>query len=205
MALGKSTLSCILCKEFAKIKKKTLLIDFDIFNSSINLMYKVLKYNKNVTACELKENIIEVSKYEHLLCATDMIFSDENTIDYINMEKILEEFRGKYDQIIIDTTSDVKYKYLSKILNLADDIVFTVVPNITELKKAINIYEVFREDFKIPLEKIKLVINKQSKYSVDNLIVQKMFGIKKLSGKMKYDEKIEGGNYECRACNITKQ
>lgn len=188
---GKSMISCVLCKEFAKLKKKTLIIDFDVFNSSINVIYNVFKYKTDCNSFIMKENIIEVSKYEHLLCATDLIFSDENAANYINLEKMLEEFKDMYDQIIIDTTSNFHYKYLSRILNIADDIVFIVVPNISEIKKAKMIYETFVEDFKIALEKFKLVINKENNYSVDSLIIAQIFNINKVSGKLKYREDIE--------------
>lgn len=188
---GKSLISCILCKEFSKKKIKTLLIDFDIFNSSINIMYNVLKYKQNNNIFSIKEHIIKISKYEHLLCATDLIFSDENSIDYINLEKMLKEFQKEYDQIIIDTSSNFKYKYIKEILKSATNIIYIVVPTISEMKKALNLYEVYVMDFQIEKEKIKILVNKENNYSVDELIIAKIFNINKISGKIKYSENIE--------------
>lgn len=191
MVHGKSILSCILCKEFSKIKQKTLLIDFDVFNNSINTIFNVPKYPSNTESMNIKENIIEVSKYEHLLCSTDMIFSDENSFNYINLEKLIKDLKKQYKQIVIDTTSNYQYKYLKMLFEIANDIVYIIVPNISDLKKAIKQYEILIEDFKIEKEKIKLFINKENNYSVDSMIVSKMFGNLKISGTMKYNEAIE--------------
>ena len=154
-------------------------------------MYNVLKYKQNYDNFSINEQIIEISKNEYLLCAIDLIFSDENSVDYINLEKILKEFKNTYDEIIIDTTSNFKYKYLKKVLDLSDNIIYVVVPNISEIKKAISLYEIYIMDFNISNEKIKFIINKENNYSIDEHIIAKMFNIKKISGKLKYDEAIE--------------
>lgn len=188
---GKSIFSCVLCKERLKQGNKILIIDFDIYNSSINILYNVPKYKLNSNSLNLKEQIIQISKREYLLCATDLIFSDQNSTGYINLEEIIQEFVEEYDYIIIDTTSDFKYKYQKRILDLADEIIFLVIPTLSEIKKAKKLYEIYCMDFKITSEKIKIVVNKENNYSVDNLIVSNIFNVNKISGKMKYVEGIE--------------
>lgn len=187
---GKSIFSCILCKEFVRKGKKTLIIDFDIFNSSINVLYNVPKYAKTANNLRMKNQIIKISKNEHVLCAADLFFKEENTT-YINLEEKLREVITEYDQIIIDTTSNFKYKYQQQILNIANVLVFLVIPSIIEIKKANSLFEVYNIDFKIPTEKIKIVVNKVNSYSVDNSIIAKIFNTNKISGKMKYIEEIE--------------
>ena len=187
---GKSIFSCILCKEFVRKGKKTLIIDFDIFNSSINVLYNVPKYAKTANNLRMKNQIIKISKNEHVLCAADLFFKEENTT-YINLEEKLKEVITEYDQIIIDTTSNFKYKYQQQILNIANVLVFLVIPSIIEIKKANSLFEVYNIDFKIPTEKIKIVVNKVNSYSVDNSIIAKIFNTNKISGKMKYIEEIE--------------
>ena len=149
---GKSSITCILAKEYAKQGKKTLIIDFDIFNSSINYFFGVQKYNKGAVAFNLREQIVHISDKEDVLCSIDLLFSNNNTVDYMNLEELLNDFKIDYDIILIDNTSNYEYKYLSRILNSADTIFYLVVPTKIELKKSMNLLEVFIEDFKVNLK-----------------------------------------------------
>ena len=175
MDRGKSILSCIICKEFCRIQKKTLIIDFDLYNKSISVLYNV--YYKTIDYQSIKNNIIKVSNYENLL------LMEENFLENDEIFDLIKNLRKEYDQIIIDTSGDSKSKFYGRILEIADDIIFIVVPTLCDLKKAINLYEILIEDFKVPIYKFRLVINKETSYSVDELIIQKMFGIKKIKRK----------------------
>lgn len=184
---GKSIISCILCKEFARQKKKTLLIDFDIYNNSIKTLFNI---SNDIETTDIERNIIKISEYEHVLCNINNIYDDETKMIYINLEKLINELRNNYDDIIIDTTSNYKDKYIKQILNLSDDVYFIITPTINDIKKALKLYEVYVVDFGIG-EKIRLVINKENNYSIDSYIISKMFNGKEISGTLKYNEKIE--------------
>lgn len=175
MEHGKSMLSCILCKEFSKIKKKTLLIDFDVDNKSIPVLYNV--FSKSIDYQNIKNNIIKISNYENLL------FIEDNFLENFEIFDFIKDLRKEYEEILIDTSGNFKSKFYGRILEIADDVVFIVVPTLCDLKKAMSLYEIIREDFKVPIQKIRIVINKENSYSVDELIIQKMFGIKKISRK----------------------
>ena len=77
-----------------------------------------------------------------------------------HLNSIYDVFKIKYDVILIDTTSNYKYKYLSRILNISDKIIFLVIPSILELKKSFNLFEIISEDFKINKNKIKIILTK---------------------------------------------
>lgn len=183
MEHGKSILTCILCKEFSKIKKKTLVIDFDTYNKSISVLYN--KFIKEINYIDIKKNIIEVSKYE------DLLFIEDEYLKSDEIFNLIQELKEEYDEILIDTSGNCKSKFYGRILEISDDIVFVVVPTICDLKKAINLYEILREDFNVPIYKIKLVINKENNYSVDSMIIKKMFGVDKINGQIKYSEETE--------------
>lgn len=170
---GKSILTCALCKEFSKLKKKTLLIDFDTYNKSISVLYNT--FSKIIDYQNIKNNILKVSEYENLLYIEESFLQGEEIFNIIN------ELKKEYEQILIDTSGNFKSKCYGRILEISDNIVFIVVPTLCDLKKAINLYEVLREDFNVPIQKIKLVINKENNYSIDSLIIQKMFGLKKVN------------------------
>lgn len=187
---GKSVLTCILAEEYARQGKKTLIVDFDIYNASINTLLGISKYTKK-DMLNIENQIIRISPNLDAICAMDLLFNNNNTVDYINLEQMITNFKIDYDVIVIDTTSDYKYKYLPRILNIADGIVFLMVPSIVELKKSNNLLEVLLEDFKIDNKKFQIVLNKVNNYSVDKMVINKMFSNMKITGNVKYDEKIE--------------
>lgn len=186
---GKSLLTCILGNEYSKKDIKTLIIDFDIYNVSINTLLGIKKCNNDIA--HIENQIIHISKNLDAICVMDLLFNNDNKVDYINLEEMIKKFKIKYDAILIDTTSDYKYKYLSRILNISDKIIFLVVPSTLELKKSFNIFEVLLKDFEIDKNKIKIILNKVNNFSVDNIIVKKMFGNIEILGQAMYDESLE--------------
>ena len=129
--------------------------------------------------------VFQFSKYE------DLLYVEQEFFDNFELIELIKNLKNEYDQILIDTSSNVKSKFYKEILEISDYIVFVVVPTLCDLKKAINMFEILKMDFKIPIEKIKLIINKENNYSVDSFIIQKMFGIKVISGELKYIESFE--------------
>lgn len=131
-------------------------MDFDTYNKSISILYNT--FAKNVDYENIKNNIINVSEYENLL------YIEKNFLERDEIFLLINELRREYDQILIDTSGDFKSQYYGRILEISDDIVFIVVPTLCDLKKAINLYEVLRADFNVPVQKMKLVINKENNY-----------------------------------------
>jgi len=188
---GKSTIASVLAIEYAKKGQKTLIIDFDTYNSSINTLFNIQKYKKSEIAFNIENQIIKVSKNLDALCAMDLLFNNDNTVDYINLEDMIRKFKIRYDIILIDTSSDYKYKYLSRVLNSADGIVFLIVPSVVELKKSASLLEVFLKDFKIDKKKFQIVLNKVTNSSVDKMIIEQMFKEIIISSVTNFDEEIE--------------
>lgn len=188
---GKSTLACVLAKEYANLNKKTLIIDFDIYNSSISTLLKVQKYNNKGTAFNIKAQTIHIGENQDVICAMDLLFNNDNTVDYMNLEEMLQDFRIEYDIIIIDTTSNYQYKYLSRILNDANYILYCTVPSVVELEKSVNLLEVLLEDFKINKNKLKIILNKVNTVSVDKEMISKKMEEIVVSGIINYDKNIE--------------
>lgn len=188
---GKSSITCLLEKEYAKQGKKTLVIDFDIFNSSIHVLLDIPKYNKGVTATNIEEQIVHIRRNEDVLCSIDLLFSDKNTIDFVNLEQILQDLKVEYDIILIDTSSNYEYKYLSRILNNADSIVYLVVPSKVELKKSINLLEIFLKDFHISVKQFQIILNKINCTSLSKEVIKDNLKGIPITGTVKYDENIE--------------
>lgn len=60
--VGKSIVSSILSNVISMENQKVLLIDFDVFNSSINTIFGMKKYPKNANAQDIESLIIRINK-----------------------------------------------------------------------------------------------------------------------------------------------
>lgn len=184
--VGKS----IFCSTFAKIirNKKILLIDFDIFNQSINTFFgkkrKTNKKENNVYKLIIKEN-----KTIDLLCATEILFNEKYKIEKNKIKNTLEKLKEKYDLILIDTTSECFFDYTKEILEKSNLIVFLIEPNLSEMKKSRNLLDIYINKWKINREKINIVFNKQNSNSIDNSILKILFEDFNILGKIKLNSR----------------
>lgn len=189
---GKSIMTCLYGREFAKNGRKTLIIDFDIYNMSISyLLQKIPRYNYNIPATDLKKQIIHVCDNLDAICVMDLLFNDNKENVCMNLEKTIDNFKYDYDIIIIDTTSNYKNKYLPRLLNSSDEIVFLLVPTRVEIFKAVQLFDIFIQDFFIDKKKMTLILNKVTDYEIQENIYRRNLGNLKIKGKMGYNEKIE--------------
>ena len=159
--VGKS----IFTATFAKtLNKKILIIDFDFFNHSIHTLFGVKKIEKE---------IVKINKYE---------------INISNIIEIIEKIKNEYDYIIIDTSSEVFFDCTKEILKYSDCILFLIEANLLELKKSINLLNLYKENWKIENSKIKIIINKINKNSINKKINEKIFLENEIIGEIKYSE-----------------
>ncbi len=188
--VGKSIFSSIFIKLIKN--KKILLIDFDIFNKSINTNFGVSKSNKKIENYDknnINNLIIKVNKNINLLCVTDMLFGGNYRINKNKTKEMLENFTNIYDLIIIDTTSECFFDFTKEILQKTDLIIFLVEPNITELKKSKNLLDIYINNWKIKKEKINIVFNKYNINSISNDILKILFSDFNILGKIKLNNK----------------
>ncbi len=97
---------------------------------------------------------------------------------------MLEDIRNRYDLILIDVSTDSKYKDLRKILvSLSSNIVCLLSGNLVEIRKTVNILNEYQEE----KEKIKLVYNKKNKYGIKKSLLEIIFFKYKMIGSLMYD------------------
>lgn len=195
---GKSSVSCALAKEYAKQGYNTLIVDFDIFNGSINILLDIPKYNNCESIANIQNQIIKITKNMDALCSLDLLFKNENKVDYINLEDMLTQLRRQYDLILIDTSSNYQYKYIQRILNAADGIIYLIVPSKLEIKKSYSLFEIFIKDFDINKRKIKMILNKITQHSIDRSFISNQFSEIDILTEINYDEQFENhiNNFE---------
>lgn len=183
---GKSMISCLLAQSISYQQKKTLLIDFDLYNSSI---YTILGLQSERKDNKVQSNIYKINSNLDVLKEINRDFSFENETECYWLKNFINKYKKIYDFIIIDTSSNINLKYVKTVLTMGDRIVFLVEPNLSEVKKGRNLIELFVNDLEIDADKIKLVFNKTSKYQIAESILEEIFSDFEVIGNIKYDDR----------------
>lgn len=194
--IGKSIFSSLLAKTIKN--KKILLIDFDIFNQSINSIFNVKRKSTkkgkrkiNKTKNNINNLIIKANKSIDLICATNILFEEKYKIEKSKIKIFLEELSSKYDLIIIDTTSECFFDYTKEILEKTDLIIFLTQANLTELKKSKNLLDIYINKWKINRQKFNIVFNKDNINAVNDKILKTIFSDFKIIGKIKTNKNFD--------------
>lgn len=179
--VGKSVFISLFSKNIKN--KKILIIDFDIFNKSLDLIF-------GYDAQKQKEKtIIKISKNIDLLSKIEIFFAENNYLEKNKIKNILNNFSKKYDLIIIDNTSEYSCNYTKEILINSDEIIFLTDANLIELNKTKKILEKYINKWKIKKEKIKVVFNKININSINSKILKNLFSDFKILGKINFSSK----------------
>jgi len=174
---GKTTLACLIARILAD-EGKVLVIDMDNNIKCVNTITGqsgvFIKYKdfdiQNICDFETSENI-EIDK----------------ELKKIQFYKFFEKIRNIYDFIIID--GEENGTEIQKMLfEYANIILFITEPSIVCLKKAKWILENYEE---IECDKVKLVLNKKTKCSIKNNLIEKMFSKYEIIDSICFSESIE--------------
>ena len=179
--VGKSIFISLFSKNIKN--KKILIIDFDIFNKSLDLIF-------GYDAQKQKEKtIIKISNNIDLLSKIEIFFAENNYLEKNKIKNILNNFSQQYDLIIIDNTSEYSCNYTKEILINSDEIIFLTDANLIELNKTKKILEKYINKWKIKKEKIKVVFNKININSINSKILKNLFSDFKILGKINFSNK----------------
>lgn len=187
---GKSLTTSLLGQAAKKRKIKTIIVDFDIINSSINTIFRVSKYNSCEKGEKIDNFITHISNNLDVLCGIDTFFTEENKISYERVENLISELKDIYDLILIDTSSETVLKFIKIVLSNVDKVIFLVEPNLIEIKKAENLLEIYVEDWEVYPKKIEILFNKVNNNSIDRSILKEIFGRFKIIGKINESNKF---------------
>lgn len=187
---GKSLITSLLGKSANRIGRKTVIIDFDIINSSINTIFRIKKYKVYENKGDVECFITHISSNLDVFCGIDALFTEENKISFEKVENLISDLKDIYDLILIDTSSETTLKFMKVVLANVDKIVFLLEPNLLEIKKAEGLLEVYVEDWEISPKKIEILLNKVNINSVDQDILKEIFGSFKIIGKINFSVKF---------------
>lgn len=184
---GKSVISTLLSKIISNKNKKTLLIDFDFENSSINTLFGIRKYKENQNYID--DFIFDVDENLDIMCGIDKIINIKEKMNNYVIKEIVEQLKKDYEFIVIDVSSRIDFKYVKIILTFCNKIIFLIEPNLLEISKSNKILEVFLNDWDIEIDKIKIVFNKSNKYKIAESILEEIFSEFEIIGDIDYEEK----------------
>lgn len=178
--VGKSIFISLFSKNIKH--KKILIIDFDIYNKSLDLIFG---YNTKV---QQEKAIIKINNNIDLLSKIEIFFK-ESYIEKNKIKNILDSFSKKYDLIIIDNTSEYPCEHTKEILKNSDSIIFLSDANLIELNKTKKLLEKYINKWKIEKERINVVFNKININSINNKILNNLFSDFNILGKINFSNK----------------
>ena len=178
--VGKSIFISLFSKNIKH--KKILIIDFDIYNKSLDLIFG---YNTKV---QEEKPIIKINNNIDLLSKIEIFFK-ESYIEKNKIKNILDSFSKKYDLIIIDNTSEYSCEHTKEILKNSDSIIFLSDANLIELNKTKKLLEKYINKWKIEKERINVVFNKININSINNKILNNLFSDFNILGKINFSNK----------------
>ena len=216
--IGKSIFSIIFSNNLEN--KKVLIFNLDIFNNSIVNLLEINKNNKfnqkNINNKKNKinfeknnnylsknnfniNNYIIESKYKiDFIFGTDIIFNSEINMNPQKLNNIINKLKNKYDLILIDTSSENLLDYTKEILKNSDYGIFISGANLLEIKKSQKLLDIYTSEWNIYNKKIKIIINKWTKESIDDEVLKQIFKNYDILGKIKlsdyYDLAINKNN-----------
>lgn len=178
--VGKSIFISLFSKNIKH--KKILIIDFDIYNKSLDLIFG---YNTKV---QQEKAIIKINNNIDLLSKIEIFFK-ESYIEKNKIKNILDSFSKKYDLIIIDNTSEYSCEHTKETLKNSDSIIFLSDANLIELNKTKKLLEKYINKWKIEKERINVVFNKININSINNKILNILFSDFNILGKINFSNK----------------
>ena len=190
--VGKSIVTINLAKALYKDNKKILIIDFDILNNSLHTILGVDKYSqkiKNKKDIDINNLIIKINNKLDLISGINLLFDSKYKISCEKIKNLIENFKKYYDYIIIDNSSECFLDYTKNIIRNSNFAIFLLESNLLEINKSKNILNIYIKKWNVDKEKIKLLINKYNKNSIDENIIKNIFKEYKILGKINFNEK----------------
>ncbi len=212
---GKSTIAANLSRVLAKkTSSKILLIDLDTLNGNLDEILDIHKVPQNVEllidndkkcglnyAVELiSKNRFDVNVFDELiikngdvdvLTGNTSLYYCQNVLSEFHYETILNCAKEKYDFIIIDSSSNVFLDSTKWALQQATKVLFVTENNYVSMKKAIQLIDIYTDNWKIWKNKIEIVVNKVRNSGIEIEVIQKIFDTYKVIGKIKNEEENE--------------
>ena len=174
---GKSFISYFLATAIAKYTNEGVVLDtYDIQNPSIDVISNLSSYDYNINNFlkdilednyKINNYILKDNKYKNLSYLVKNMETIIPNCENISFKNVINIVSNNYNYTIVDLPSFSLSSSISEMLYLATDIIFVLNPNYISLKKKKKYLEYISNILGIEKTKIKIVINKESDYSLD--------------------------------------
>ena len=204
--IGKSTFAVALANSLNT--KKVLLIDFDFRNNSLGIILNVRNKNNKI----IKTGNIEVFPQRNFLSS---IIHTKHNINLIQSKNIFNQdmnenpgqiaekvqlIKDEYDFIIIDTSIIEFPEYIKSLAQISNNVIVISGANLLEIRKTNQILNMCKTKWCLKEKKIKIVINKYTKLSIDEdvlkIIFKKYQVVGMINASESYDLAINKNNME---------
>lgn len=187
---GKTTLALSVLENI-KEEKNILFIDFNLRSKDIYYKYNISNKNESFYEKEINGNKVDfLLKMNYLLKTNDDKKQGLNKDIGYKMRNILDEYRNKYDLIIIDLDKNVDYKILKSIFLKSNKIFFVIEPINIEIYNSLNLIDLFLNRNILNEDKVFIIFNKYDYNSISQEILKEIFKKYKIEcivkNKMKY-------------------
>lgn len=187
--VGKSIFTANLANSYANGQNKVLIVDFDILNSCIHTLFGVKKYPKNIKEnldkpefiqelssekINIKKLIVKINNKVDLISGIDIILNN-NKLDMNSLYYLIEELKKDYNIILIDTSTECFSEYTKMIMKCSDNVIFLLEGNLLQIKKSVNLLNIYTNNWNINYEKINLIVNKKTNESIDEKVIKNIF------------------------------
>lgn len=194
--IGKSVFSISFANSFEN--KKVLILDFDMFNNS---MENLLGVKKNIKKEKEKNNnyinqdniniddfIIQTKSKIDLISGKDLLFKSKAKVSPRRVRNIINNLKNRYDLVLVDTSTECLLDYSKEILKICNYSIFISGANRLEIQKSQRLLQIYTTEWEIPKNKIKIIFNKWTSKSIDDEILRDIFKNYDILGKIKLNE-----------------
>ena len=181
---GKSLMLANLSYFFSINKSKVLILENSENNNNIKTIFGIAnskessKIEKDKIYIKLKS--IEVNKRLYVSDLIDIKPDVKQIID-----------KGIYNLLFIEMSNLMDENLRKEILKICDKIIFIVEPNLIGIKNIKDLINNYEKIFKIKSKKIKILINKKNKFSINTKLLKNIFYKYEIIGKIKFNYKYD--------------
>lgn len=220
---GKSYIASVLGQITSrKLKLNTLLVDMDIQNAAIdiynnlnssgnNLQYVMEEIDRGSFNSQMLNDIISKEKKKNgklsFITNNMGIYECQNKLSEEYYSKLYSETENEYDVLILDMPSAPFLDVVPYSLTKADRIFFVINPNFISMRQATKYLDLLTNIWKIPKEKICIVVNRVKKESLSLKQIASILDGYDICLKVDEDVKLEGiinGMGELNTSNVDK-
>ncbi len=160
--VGKTTITAMLGKSLAKLKKKVALIDADLGLKNLDVIMglesRVIYDFDDVKRgrASLKQALVRDKEYENLFLLPACLRTDQTAISTSDMEIVLNEMNSDFDYILIDSPAGIE-KGFHQAIRYAKEVLLVVTLDKVSIKDADKVIGILHSEH---LDNIQILVNR---------------------------------------------